>query len=193
MKKGLLASPLGILGLSWEGDLLLGLELDLAAPGAGEMTLAVETDTPIPAAIRGALADYFQDGRQGLVLDVDPQGTAFQRRVWRMLRSIPPGTTRTYGDLARDLDTSPRAIGGACRANPCLIAVPCHRVVAQKGLGGFAGDRSGRRLAVKRWLLRHEGASVPAETAANQSRPQRRRRSASATKCELIFHPSADE
>jgi methylated-DNA-[protein]-cysteine S-methyltransferase len=89
---------------------------------------------------------------------VAPAGTPFQCRVWQALRDIPPGTTRTYGELARDLGTSPRAIGGACRANPCLIAVPCHRVVARDGLGGFAGERGGKRLAVKRWLLRHEGA-----------------------------------
>ena len=54
----------------------------------------------------------------------------------------------------------PRAVGQACRANPCPIVVPCHRVVAVKGLGGFAGDRDGRKLAIKRWLLRHEGVAV---------------------------------
>jgi len=114
--------------------------------------------SPLPAAIRAALARYFHDGRAGLDLPLAPAGTPFQCRVWQALRDIPPGTTRTYGELARDLGTSPRAIGGACRANPCLIAVPCHRVVARDGLGGFAGERGGKRLAVKRWLLRHEGA-----------------------------------
>ena len=114
----------------------------------------------LPAAIRAALARYFRDGRAGLDLPLAPAGTPFQHRVWQALRAIPPGTTRTYGELARELGTSARAIGGACRANPCLIAVPCHRVVAQDGLGGFAGERGGKRLAVKRWLLRHEGAAV---------------------------------
>jgi methylated-DNA-[protein]-cysteine S-methyltransferase len=75
------------------------------------------------------------------------------------LRSIPPGRTRTYGELASKLGTSARAVGGACRANPCPVVVPCHRVVAANGLGGFAGDTSGRKLEVKRWLLRHEGST----------------------------------
>ena len=69
-------------------------------------------------------------------------------------------TTRTYRDLAEQLGSVPRAVGQACRANPCPIVVPCHRVVAVKGLGGFAGDRAGRKLAIKRWLLRHEGVVV---------------------------------
>ena len=104
------------------------------------------------------LADYLAGKRQCFDLPVAPKGTDFQQRVWRALQAIPPGETRTYGDLARQLGTSARAIGGACRANPCLIVVPCHRVIAKDGLGGFAGDVTGRRLEVKRWLLRHEGA-----------------------------------
>ena len=117
-------------------------------------------NSPLPAAIRAALVRYFRDGRAGLDLPLAPAGTPFQHRVWQALRAIPPGSTRTYGELARELGTSARAIGGACRANPCLIAVPCHRVVARDSLGGFAGERGGKRLAVKRWLLRHEGAAA---------------------------------
>ena len=117
-------------------------------------------DSLLPVAIRAALERYFRDGRAGLDLPLAPAGTPFQHRVWQALRAIPPGSTRTYGELARELGTSARAIGGACRANPCLIAVPCHRVVARDGLGGFAGERGGKRLAVKRWLLRHEGAAA---------------------------------
>lgn len=116
--------------------------------------------SPLPASIGAALERYFRDGRAGLDLPLAPAGTPFQHRVWQALRAIPPGSTRTYGELARKLGTSARAIGGACRANPCLIAVPCHRVVARDGLGGFAGERGGKRLAVKRWLLRHEGAAA---------------------------------
>ncbi len=111
----------------------------------------------IPPAILAALDDYFRDPRAGLPVAVAPAGTRFQQRVWRALQAIPVGQTRSYGDLARDLNTSARAIGGACRANPCLIAIPCHRVVAKVGLGGFGGDVEGRLLAVKRWLLHHEG------------------------------------
>jgi methylated-DNA-[protein]-cysteine S-methyltransferase len=164
---GRVETPLGILEVAWEGECLLRLDL-LYAPDITAAAVAPAPDrgrdeergsaSPLPAAIRAALARYFHDGRAGLDLPLAPAGTPFQCRVWQALRDIPPGTTRTYGELARELGTSPRAIGGACRANPCLIAVPCHRVVARDGLGGFAGERGGKRLAVKRWLLRHEGA-----------------------------------
>jgi methylated-DNA-[protein]-cysteine S-methyltransferase len=107
------------------------------------------------------LARYFADGRGGFDLALAPRGTEFQRRVWALMRAIPAGETRTYGSIARELGSAPRAVGQACRANPLPIVVPCHRVVAAHGLGGFAGDTSGRRLAVKRWLLRHEGVRVP--------------------------------
>lgn len=162
MEAGTVETPLGMLVVTWEGANLRGLELAPAGdPDDSSMasTLAGQT---APAWVRQALAEYFRDGTLGLDLPVAPLGTDFQRRVWAALRAIPPGNTRTYGELARELGTSPRAIGGACRANPCLIAVPCHRVVARDGLGGFAGERGGERLAVKCWLLRHEGiAGVP--------------------------------
>ena len=108
--------------------------------------------------VREQLMAYFEDGSYAFELPLDLQGTAFQIRVWEALREISPGCTVTYGALAGQLGTGARAIGGACRANPCPIVVPCHRVVAGRVLGGFAGDSSGRKLAVKRWLLRHEGA-----------------------------------
>lgn len=84
------------------------------------------------------------------------RGTAFQRRVWSALRRIAPGKTLTYGELARKLGSAPRAIGGACRANPLAIVVPCHRIVARNGLGGFSGAIAGGEVRVKQWLLKHE-------------------------------------
>jgi len=85
------------------------------------------------------------------------EGTPFQLRVWWALLNIPLGSTVTYGELARQLRASPRALAAACRANPCPVLIPCHRVVAQNGLGGYAGAGTGPLLAVKRWLLCHEG------------------------------------
>ncbi|WP_456372450.1 methylated-DNA--[protein]-cysteine S-methyltransferase [Thiolapillus sp.] len=87
---------------------------------------------------------------------LEPQGTDFQRRVWKALLQISPGQTRTYGELARQLDSSPRAVGGACRSNPIPLFIPCHRVVAANGDGGFAGHTQGRWMDIKRWLIRHE-------------------------------------
>ena len=147
-------TPLGPIRLTWaEGGLQ---EVDLEPdPSPGLARGAPETLT-------AELTAYFADPGHRFGLPLRPAGTPFQRRVWEALRAIPPGQTRTYGELAAELGTSARAVGGACRANPCPIVVPCHRVVGATGLGGFAGDTSGRKLDVKRWLLRHEGAKAPA-------------------------------
>lgn len=102
---------------------------------------------------------YFDGALDALSgIDLDPGGTPFQARVWRALRKIPPGETRTYGDLARRLRVprASRAVGAANGANPISIAIPCHRLVGSTGaLTGYAfGVRR------KRWLLRHEGVWV---------------------------------
>lgn len=85
-------------------------------------------------------------------------GTPFQCRVWREIEKLCPIKTNTYGEMARHLSSGPRAVGGACGANPIPLIVPCHRVLAAGGgLGGFMGGKDPFPLSVKRWLLRHEG------------------------------------
>ncbi len=91
-------------------------------------------------------------------IDLESKGTLFQKQVWKTLSSIPSGETRTYGSLAKQLKTSPRALGQACRVNPILLVVPCHRVVATGGIGGFGGSMAGRSIEIKQWLLEHESA-----------------------------------
>ncbi len=105
-----------------------------------------------------ALAAYFRDPREVPEVPLELAGTDFQHRVWTALGRIPPGEVLTYGELARQLGTAPRALGQACRANPVPILVPCHRVVAATGRGGYAGATGGRLLAIKRWLLAHEAS-----------------------------------
>tara|TARA_R110002110_G_scaffold400317_2_gene616668 strand:+ start:23407 stop:23841 length:435 start_codon:yes stop_codon:yes gene_type:complete len=85
-------------------------------------------------------------------------GTLFQKKVWLALCRIPFGETRTYGELAKKLNTSAQAVGNACRENPISIIIPCHRVVSRVGLGGYGGKVSGSKIKIKTWLLRHEGA-----------------------------------
>lgn len=85
-------------------------------------------------------------------------GTPFQRRVWDAIAAISRGRTRTYGDIARDIASAPRAVGQACGANFFPLVIPCHRVVAAAGLGGFAHHDGGYHLQAKRWLLAHEAA-----------------------------------
>jgi len=88
-----------------------------------------------------------------------PQGTAYQQRVWQAIADIPYGQVRTYGQLARTIGSGPRAVANACGANMMPVIIPCHRVVAQNGIGGFMqGKLNG--LAVKKWLLKHEGVDI---------------------------------
>ena len=95
---------------------------------------------------------------QNTVFDVPlmTRGSEFQQKVWSELEAIPSGQTRTYGEIARKMGSSPRAIGGACRRNPVAVIVPCHRVVSASGAGGYAGDTQGNNMKVKLWLLDHE-------------------------------------
>lgn len=93
-------------------------------------------------------------------VDVSLSVTPFQRKVLKQLQKIPYGETRTYGDIAKILKTSPRAVGNACRNNPVPIIIPCHRVVAANGIGGYDGARSGRLLNIKYKLLEIEGVHL---------------------------------
>jgi methylated-DNA-[protein]-cysteine S-methyltransferase len=129
----------------------------VSAPERDDVVSQDPDEDGLPGAIHRQLNEYFESHATDFDLPLALQGTLFQRRLWAELTRIPFGQTRTYGEIARLLGSSPRAVGQACRANPCPIVVPCHRVVAIKGLGGFAGDTSGCKLAVKRWLLDHEG------------------------------------
>ena len=116
-----------------------------------------QTVTPLLGEARRQLLGYFANGTKSFDLPLRPSGTAFQRRVWRAMRRIPPGRIRSYGALARSVGSGPRAVAGACARNPIGIIIPCHRVVAAEGLGGFSAPGG---IATKRALLRLEGLAV---------------------------------
>jgi methylated-DNA-[protein]-cysteine S-methyltransferase len=111
-----------------------------------------------PAPIRRAFEDYFAGDIRALErVPVATVGTAFQRKVWAALQTIPAGETRSYGQLAAEIGEpkAMRAVGLANGQNPIAIVIPCHRVIGADGsLTGFGGG-----LPRKRWLLRHEGAA----------------------------------
>lgn len=99
---------------------------------------------------------FFQDAHHEWSIPLALKGTAFQRKVWQFLQSIPVGETLSYGEIAKRLNTSAQAVGNACRANPFIIVVPCHRVVSSNGIGGYSGKTEGQEIVVKQWLLDHE-------------------------------------
>ncbi|MDS4070812.1 MAG: methylated-DNA--[protein]-cysteine S-methyltransferase [Candidatus Competibacter sp.] len=150
--QAIIATPLGRIGIRMAGTAVR--ELDYLPADVLEQP---PTDAAT-AGVVGQLEAYFRNPRHPFTTPLAPAGTAFQQRVWEALRNIPPGTALTYGELARQLDTAARAVGGACRNNPLPILIPCHRVVGRQGLGGYAGAVTGDPLGIKRWLLRHEGA-----------------------------------
>lgn len=109
--------------------------------------------------IYSEIAAYLKNPQHIFNVEIELKGTPFQLNVWKALQLIPAGETVTYGELAKQLQTSARAIGQACRTNPIPIIIPCHRVVAAKGLGGYTGERHGEMVDVKAWLLRREALS----------------------------------
>jgi methylated-DNA-[protein]-cysteine S-methyltransferase len=102
------------------------------------------------------LERYRDDPNTQFDLPLLIEGTAFQRQLWDALCTIPRGKTMTYGELAQRLGAEARAIGQACGDNRLPIVIPCHRVVAANGIGGFAHATDGYLLEAKRWLLLHE-------------------------------------
>ncbi len=89
-------------------------------------------------------------------LNLLKRGTFFQHKVWAEMLKIPWGNTRTYSEIARQINSAPRAVGNACRANPYPWLIPCHRVVAMSNLGGYSGQTVGPLMAIKETLLAHE-------------------------------------
>jgi methylated-DNA-[protein]-cysteine S-methyltransferase len=108
-------------------------------------------------ALEYALNQWLENPGLKFDFPVMNRGTSFQQRVWRAISEIPAGEIRTYGELSANIGGTARAVGQACGANPFPIVVPCHRVVAKTGIGGFANARDGWLLDTKRWLLKHEG------------------------------------
>ena len=102
------------------------------------------------------LERYREDPDTVFDLPLQVEGTPLQRAVWDAMCAIPRGRTRTYGELARELGADARAIGQCCGDNRLPIVIPCHRVVAADGIGGFSHTTEGYLIEVKRWLLAHE-------------------------------------
>jgi methylated-DNA-[protein]-cysteine S-methyltransferase len=152
----LAAGPAGLVAIGFDGQRGRVEALVRKRFAREELELVDERD---PAGAATALARYFAGELHAIDgLACDAGGTPFQREVWQALRRIPAGHTRSYGDLAREIERpdAVRAVGLANGANPIPIVIPCHRVIGADGtLVGYGGG-----LAAKEWLLAHEGARL---------------------------------
>ncbi len=145
-------APFAALGIVTDHDALTAL----AYLPAGTASLPPRNRTA--ARVARELECYLADGEFRFTIPLSPRGTAFQQRVWKAIAAIPVGESRSYGEVARAVRSAPRAVGQACGANPIALVIPCHRVVGSRGaLGGFMNAAQGEGVAIKRWLLVHEG------------------------------------
>lgn len=142
--------PLGRVGVRVDDDFVTAISrLEPGPEHAATHALAAET-------VR-QLAAWADDPAFRFTLPLAPAPTPFQRRFREALCAVPAGEVRTYGQLAAVLASAPRAVGGACRANPLPLVVPCHRVVGADGIGGYGGDWGrGPEVDFKQWLLERE-------------------------------------
>ncbi len=175
-----LASPFGPLHVAATAEGVCGVELRttdeaFAASVAHRIRGPVVRCGEAPRAARAVLdaartelEAYAEGAGTGFALPLDLRGCSdWDRRVLDGVRTIPFGTTASYGEVARRIGAAgaARAVGGAVGRNPVGLVIPCHRVIAGDGtLGGYGGSWFGSReelLALKRMLLAHEGAAIP--------------------------------
>lgn len=152
-----LSTPIGELVLVASDTALTAVHFPTSRHGPpSPLSGGAERGNEVLVRTREQLEEYFAGARTAFDLPLAAEGSAFERRVWDLLRTIPYGTTTSYAVLARRLGDAKatRAVGAANGRNPIPIIVPCHRVVGARGeLTGFGGG-----LERKRWLLEHEGA-----------------------------------
>ena len=116
-----------------------------------------QQETALLIEARHQIEAYLDGERQDFALPLRPRGSAYRQRVWAALAAIPYGATRTYAEVAQIAGGGARSVGGANGANPIPIVIPCHRVVAMAGLGGYSG---GEGLETKRRLLQLEARTA---------------------------------
>lgn len=148
---GVFDAPFGSVAVRTTDDELVSIDLSLAPCVPTERMSGA-----LLAEVARQLRAFFKQGRFEFSLPLRFDGTPYQELVWRSLQEIPPGSTRTYAEIAATLHSGARAVASACRVNPLPLVIPCHRIVAAKGPGGYCGAVRGPWLEVKRWLLEHE-------------------------------------
>jgi methylated-DNA-[protein]-cysteine S-methyltransferase len=151
------AAPFGRLGILTElvdGSLML-TKIDYLPSDA----VLINPQNQLAKEVVRQCKAYFRDPNWEFDLPIKPAGTEHQKKVWSCIQDIPPGKTKTYGEVAKLIKSGARAVGTACGANPYPLIAPCHRVVSASGIGGFMKENSpGLYRQIKIWLLKHEGA-----------------------------------
>lgn len=143
-------TPFAILGIHCTTEAITGIDfLPLN-------TLQLAPQNALAHQLHEAIQHYLQNPTQLRALPLALAGTPFQQKVWQTISRIPSGQTLTYTELAQQVGSGARAVANACGANPIPLFIPCHRVVAANGLGGFMKGRKLDSLNIKRWLLDHE-------------------------------------
>jgi methylated-DNA-[protein]-cysteine S-methyltransferase len=142
-------APFGAVGIQIHG---VQVAIDLLP----KKQASKESQHKIAAQVAKQVEAYFANPYNDFNFPVVYKGTPFQRRVWQAISAIPKGHMLTYSDIAQQIGSGPRAVANACGANRLPLVIPCHRVVAKDGLGGFMNGADGG-LKVKKWLLKHEG------------------------------------
>lgn len=150
MFEAVINSKVAKLGIKTHDEMLVGLSIVPAD------TKDIQPNTPLTKLVAEQLQAYFDKKLKVFSLPLCGMGTSFQKQVWDALYAMNYGTTKTYAELAGELNTGSRAIGNACRRNPIVIIVPCHRIVAKKDIGGYSGSKATPWLDIKSWLLYHE-------------------------------------
>ncbi len=145
-----LAAPFGVLGIRCDDTALLGIEFLPASDGLQQPVSAMAE------AVCLQLQHYFAYPDTPFTIPLRYTASAHREKVWQAMLFIPRGETRSYGELATQLNSCAQAVGQACGANPIPIVIPCHRVVGKSSLGGFMHHADGSPLNIKRWLLSHE-------------------------------------
>lgn len=149
-----LATPFAVLGIRTVGEWLTDIEY---LP-RGAATLA--PTTKLAERVCRQIERYLDDPAYRFSLPFEYRGSDFQCQVWREIVKIKSGKTNTYKDIAQRIRSAPRAVGGACGRNRLPLVIPCHRVLATGGIGGFMHARAGDPISIKRWLLGHEGVDL---------------------------------
>ena len=148
-----LPAPFGVLGIRCTESALTNIDF-LPASEKPQRATSAFAET-----VCAQLLCYLENPAAQFSVPLELNGTPHQQKVWQAMLAIPRGQTRSYGDLAAELQSCAQAVGQACGANPIPVIVPCHRVVSKAGLGGFARHTSGDPLDIKRWLLAHEATT----------------------------------